>query len=217
MPNRTIFYFDGFNFYYGLKKSREQDPVWQKYYWLDFKKFCEQFLGPDHKLEKIKYFTAQPLALGKKQRQARLFRANRLLSPDLFSVIKGKYILKNMWCPNCRKYFEKPEEKRTDVNISVHMLQDCYLDRADTLILISADSDLVTPVRSIKTIFTDKKIKVYFPPSHNSKDLRHTVGGAISLSKNIYKFDNAVLPDTVSVDGETVEIPPEWVYNPPII
>lgn len=38
MNKRVIFYIDGFNFYYGLKRSRKANDQWAKCYWLDFVK-----------------------------------------------------------------------------------------------------------------------------------------------------------------------------------
>jgi len=36
---RTTFYFDGFNFYYGLKEKSNEDESWKEFYWIDFVKF----------------------------------------------------------------------------------------------------------------------------------------------------------------------------------
>ena len=49
---KTFVYIDGFNLYYSLKKT--------SYKWLDVQKLSETYLSSkDHKIEKIKYFTAQ--------------------------------------------------------------------------------------------------------------------------------------------------------------
>lgn len=89
---RVTFYFDGFNFYYGLKKKSSADVSWRKFYWIDFVKLCEQFLGPGQRLEKVKYFSAAPLNVGKQSRQSALFKANNLLNPDKFEIIRGKLL-----------------------------------------------------------------------------------------------------------------------------
>ena len=34
MPKRVTFYIDGFNFYYGLRRTRKANPRWGKYYWI---------------------------------------------------------------------------------------------------------------------------------------------------------------------------------------
>ena len=44
MP-RVTFYFDGFNFYNGLKESIKKDPTWRGCYWIDPVQFCKNFIG----------------------------------------------------------------------------------------------------------------------------------------------------------------------------
>ena len=76
---RVNFYVDGFNFYYGLKRLKAIDADWQKFYWLDFVKLFELFLGSNQILQKLYYFTAPPLSIRKSNRQGLLFDANKAL------------------------------------------------------------------------------------------------------------------------------------------
>ena len=159
---RVTFYIDGFNFYYGLKKKAGIDKSWKQFYWIDFVKLCEQFLGPDQTIEKVKYFSAAPLNIGKQSRQSALFKANTLSNPDKFEIIRGKYYKKTQTCKHCGDIFEVPEEKRTDVNISVTLIGDCLLDNTDILVIITADSDLIPPIEFILKNFPNKKVRIYF-------------------------------------------------------
>ena len=34
-------YIDGFNFYYGLRRTKRIEPQWADYYWIDMVKLCE--------------------------------------------------------------------------------------------------------------------------------------------------------------------------------
>lgn len=210
---RVSFYFDGFNFYYGLKKKAIEDPSWKKFYWLDFVKFCNQFLGPDQKIEKVYYFTAPPLSIQKQRRQSALLKANKLINNNKFEVVRGKYYKKDITCSICKGVFQKPEEKRTDVNISVYLIGDCALNKTDNLVVISADSDLVPPINFIKSNFPDKKIKVYFPPKNSSRDLFHASSRkVVYLEKNKYNFTNSVMDDIVynTDKSDRATIPPTW-------
>ena len=45
------------------------------------------------------------------------------------------------------------EEKRTDVDIATHLLVDCFLDDFDEAVVISNDSDLVSPIEMVKSTF----------------------------------------------------------------
>ena len=101
MAQRVTFYIDGFNFYYGLKRTKSIDPDWKAFYWIDFVKLFSQFLGKDQVLEKVIYFTASPLDPNKSSRQSALLNANRVLNPGKFEVVRGKYINKPIQCPSC--------------------------------------------------------------------------------------------------------------------
>ena len=215
--NRVIFYIDGFNFYYGLSTASKQNTMWKKFYWIDMVKFCESFLGENQELCKVIYFTASPLDAEKSSRQSSFLNANRLLNGEKFEIIRGKYIEKPIRCPNCHSDFMRPEEKKTDVNISVRMVEDCINNRADTLILISADSDLIPPLESIKRNFQDKNIKVYFPPSRYSRDIKDFLytqrKKPTLLEKNINRFESAVMSDIVGKNGKKYTIPESWKVN----
>lgn len=212
---RTIFYVDGFNFYYGLKNQTRMDAKWRQCYWIDFVKLFSQFLDNNDTLVKVKYFTASPLSSGKNSRQSALFKANDLLNGNTFQIIRGKYIERDIHCQNCHTHFTKPEEKRTDVNIATHLIGDCALDNVDKIVLVTADSDLIPPVDFIKSNFPNKRIKIYFPPSSFSNDLAHANPNkrVILLRDNYKKFENAFMPNTVyKADGsDSAIVPANWL------
>lgn len=214
MKQRVTVYVDGFNLYYALKSIKRIDPDWRKCYWIDYVNLFEQFLGPEQELVKVVYFTASPLNPSKNSRQSALLNANKLLHPTLFEVVRGQYIGKTYICPHCGFAISKPEEKRTDVNLSVRMIGDCVMDNTDVLILVSADSDLIPPIDFIYQNYPHKKVRVYFPPGHFCHDISHTLfvhrSKPVLLLKNKRKFINSIMPDEVSDDNTTVSIPGKW-------
>ena len=94
------------------------------------------------------------------------------------------------------------------------MMGDCEQNNTDTLILVSADSDLVPPVEFIKKYHPNKKIKIFFPPKSFSYDLNNFMKankGAITfLERSKIKFLNCIMPDIVTKDNITYTIPPKW-------
>lgn len=211
---RHTFYIDGFNFYYGIKRSMQADSKWGNAYWIDMVKLCSGFMATDEVLEKVIYFTAAPLSSGKSARQSAFLNANKLINKDKFEVVRGKYLEKHISCPYCGGDISRPEEKKTDVNISVRMLDDCIHGATDVITLVSADTDLIPPLEVIKSDFPDIKIKVMFPPSNYSHDIVSTMqswASKVTLMKNSYRrFENAVMPDTVSEMEKSYVIPNEW-------
>lgn len=207
--SRVTCYFDGFNFYNGLRDHAKDAPQWKNYYWLDFTKFCRQFFDADQDVT-VKYFTAPPSDNGKRSRQSALFAANLLLNGERFETINGQYQNKNIQCRSCKKIFDHPEEKRTDVNISVNMMLDCFFDKVDTLVLISADSDQVPTLQAIKQHFPDKKVKVYFPPSRRSSELLAIAKNVVFLENNEDKFNASIMPTTVEALNKKYSRPLNW-------
>ncbi len=177
-------------------------------------KLCESFLGEGQTLEKVIYFTASPLSPQKNSSQSAFLNANKLINGEKFDIIRGKYLDKHIIYPYGKGDISRPEEKKTDVNISIRMIEDCLLDTTDMVGLVSADSDLVPPIELIQRRSPEIGIKVYFPPSNFSNDLKdnliHHRSKPVLMIKNIRRFQSAVMPDVVSKDGKTYTIPDKW-------
>ena len=141
----------------------------------------------------------------------------KLINGNRFEIVRGKYLEKHIVCPYCKNDITRPEEKKTDVNISIRMIADCVLDKTDTIALVSADSDLVPPLEFIQKQYPQKGIKVYFPPSNYSSDLKdnllHHRSKPVLMNKNRLRFLNAIMPDIVEKDGKRYTIPDKWKQN----
>ena len=212
---RVNFYLDGFNWYYGLRRLKATDSDWQKFYWLDYVKLFQHFIGDGQVLQKVFYFTAPPLKIQKSNRQGLLLDANKVLNGNRFEVVKGQFYEKELVCPVCNSTYKKPEEKRTDVNIAVQMMGDCALDDVDTLVLVCADSDLIPPLQFIKKYYPVKKIRVYFPPDNYSGALRDFMKShkskVVRLEYSKIKFLDSIMPDVVTEkNGKSYTIPSKW-------
>lgn len=211
---RVTVYVDGFNFYYGLRTQKKLDSKWRKSYWINIVKLFEQFLGENQVLEKVIYFTASQLNKEKSARQSAFLNANKLINGSRFEIVRGKYLEKVIKCPNCHYSIIRPEEKKTDVNISIRMIADCVQDKTDVLILVSGDSDLVPPIEFIQDNYPTKKIRVYFPPSISSSNLSSNMkahkGKVVYMQNNFKKFEDSVMPDIVEAVGKSYSIPEKW-------
>jgi len=210
---KVIFYFDGFNFYYGLKSHTVSNNNWKDYYWMDFVKFCSQFIfeQDNQELQKVKYFTAPPKNVEKRGKQSALFKANQLINGDKFEIINGHYSDKYIECnAQCKQKFMVPEEKCTDVNLSLSMVNDCIENNVDTIVLITADSDQVSTIKYIKRKFPKIKIKVYFPPNRASNEIRHLMSSVVFLENHEEKFKNAKMAGKVTDGNKTYTRPENW-------
>lgn len=158
MAKSSIIYVDGFNLYYGAKRGTPHK-------WLDLETFFERLRQDDH-IQTIKYFTAE--VDGTRRTNQQIYLAALTTCPKV-QIILGRYKYKQVKCGvrqcnfNGGRFFRVPEEKRTDVSIAIHMLDDAHQQKADRLIIISGDSDLVPSVAMIKHRYPDIETIVYVP------------------------------------------------------
>jgi len=201
--NRVIAYIDGFNLYFGLREKG-----WRRFYWLNVQLLVQNLLKFNQELVMTKYFTARVIgSLDKQKRQSTFIEALETL-PDL-KIFYGKYQLNPRECPNCGFRDRVPNEKMTDVNIAVEMLLDAVNDEFDTALLLSADSDLVPPVRAIKNTFTQKRIVVVFPPKRESTELSNIAHACLRIGRA--NFARSLFPDKVKkADGFVLQRPTTW-------
>ena len=159
----------------------------------------------------LTYFTSISVDEENATRQRELFNANKLLNGDKFELVYGQYYPLNIKCSNCQYITHKHVEKRTDVNIAIKMIEDCYENRVDVISLVSADSDLIPSIELIQKIFPNILIRVYFPPSNYSyhfyKKIRKGKDMLIQLEKNFPNFIKSKMPDIVTDGVKSYTIP----------
>ncbi len=146
---KTILYIDGFNLFYSAIKGT---PL----RWLNPVSLVARAF-PKNQIVAAKFFTAKVSALpsnpGQPIRQMMFWRALHTL-PDL-QIIEGDFRTREIMAavvnppPNFMRVF-KTEEKGSDVNLATHLLLDGFRDRYECAIVVSGDSDLVTPIRMVR-------------------------------------------------------------------
>jgi uncharacterized LabA/DUF88 family protein len=201
MMERVAFYIDGFNLYFGLLEQNADLK------WLDVRSLCENYLQPNQEITSCKYFTARINNDQQKQRRQNTYL--EALETTEIEIIYGKYHTRAQTCWRCNNTWPKHEEKMTDVNIAVSMLTDAMSNAYDTAILISADSDLVPPVRAIRNNFKDKKVIALFPPDRNSYELKNAANHTIYLGRSRLK-KSQFASTVVSNSGFNLTKPGTW-------
>jgi uncharacterized LabA/DUF88 family protein len=169
----TYVYVDGFNLYYGaLRRTR--------FKWLDLDKLCSLVLK-NTPVAKIKYFTARvvprPNDPDQSTRQEMYLRA--LGTNPKIEVYFGHFLSHPVRMPLCDaggaltgKYETvlKTEEKGSDVNIAAHLMLDAHFSNFDQAIIISNDSDLLTPIKFVRRQF-GKRVGILNPHQRPSQVL----------------------------------------------
>ncbi len=160
---KTIVYVDGFNLYYGVLKNTS-------YKWLNFDALVKNLLTKNE-IICLKYFTAHVTDVLRRKNQTTYINALYKTIP-YFECIYGYFREKNVTI----RHLNPPpdivhgiasEEKCTDVNIAVEIVNDCHTLAFDCVVLISNDSDLERAIGIAKK--TGKKIVLITPKHKNSK------------------------------------------------
>ncbi len=207
MKKRVIFYVDGFNLYHSLLDASSKSRFGAKLKWLDIHKLMTSFLSRNEQLIQIKYFSA--IFEANPQKANRHRRYIKVLKDKKIKVILGKFKHKDLYCKRCHRNYRSTEEKRTDVNIALHILQDAYKNRYDTIILVSGDTDLIPAIKMLKADFPTKKIGVIFPYGRKNLELANQVH--FNKKIKIIDMEIAILPDAYNLrDGKVLTLPEEW-------
>ena len=206
---RTFVYVDGFNLYYGALRG----TPWK---WLDLPALFAKVLQPRHDILKIKYFTARVSGTAadpsKPQRQDVYLRALRCYRPEV-EVYFGHFLTHRVRAALAQPAGDlrtveviRTEEKGSDVNLAVHLLNDGWLDACDCAVVVSNDSDIAEAMRMVKEQH-GKRIGLVTPGTRRpSQQLmvhadfaRHVRPGALRQSQ---------LPDPIP--GTSIRKPAPW-------
>lgn len=171
---RVMAFIDGFNLYHALEKfeygvDEADEGRYRKYKWLCLTSLIKRFTAPDtEELVGVQYFTTYPDWDPKKR-----FRHTEFVGAQKYRgviVTFGEFKNKTIKCRgSCKEEFITNEEKQTDINIAVAMLD--LADQYDKLILLTADSDQVPALRLIKKLHPAKLLATLPPVGRNSKEL----------------------------------------------
>lgn len=171
MGIRTTAFVDGFNLYHALGELGENHLKW-----LDLRRLLVQFApAPQYELTRVLYFSAFATWIPEAYARHRAYVA--ALQATGVEVVMGKFKKKARSCKRCGATWEGHEEKETDVNLALMLLELAYAGAFDRALVLSADSDLTPAVRAVRRLFADKEVRILTPPGRFTPgDLREAAG-----------------------------------------
>lgn len=201
---RVMVYVDGFNLYHGMRQS-----FGRTYHWLDLESLSRRLLKRDQHMLRVRYFTARVRRTeAGRLRQVHYLEALAAHCSKL-EIIEGRFQRKTIMCQSCRRRWVTYEEKESDVNIAIAMVEDAARDRYDTALVISADSDLSPAVRAARRIRPSTRVVAVFPPRRYSDELKRVADGVFWLGRD--KLKRSQLPDEiVTANGIKLTRPAYW-------
>lgn len=183
---------DGFNYYHKLKNYQKNNGICVK--WLDYMSMLKVAIKNHmHNTEfdmEVIFFSA--LATHRSQEsQSRHRNYIKALKTSGVNIVLGEFKEKYIDpCSDCKQkrpneMLLKHEEKHTDVNIAITMLEKAINNEFDRVYLLSEDNDYVPVVKRVKTLCPNKEIIICPPPQKN-----YNVHSLVSASgeKIFYRF-----------------------------
>jgi uncharacterized LabA/DUF88 family protein len=210
--NRVAVFVDGFNLYHGVRELHRPHLKW-----LDLRLLASKMIRrKSQSIVGIYYFSA--MADHDPARAARHREYINALQVCEVTPVLGKFKDKDkrfrccMGCPHPH-YETTKEEKETDVNIALAMLNMAYKRLYDSAILISADSDLAPVIRLLRTEFPKLSITVAAPPCRGSKVLEAEATEYRKISSRL--IARCLLAEKIVDPGGNVVATRPSDYDPP--
>ena len=207
---RTAVYIDGFNLYYWVKPT--------PYRWIDLKLLCANALRAprfSHEIVAVKYFTARVSDNqndpGAANRQDVYLQALIASTPE-FQPYFGEFRRKPKRMPRVNPgggtgptvEVWATEEKGSDVNLAVELVNDAWLDRYDLAVVVSNDSDLCSALSVVKQ--RRKRVGVLVRGDARVVSLRKVSNFQKTLTEP--ELQGALLPR--EIPGTNIRIPDAW-------
>lgn len=208
MP-RVVTFIDGFNLYHALDWFEwDNDHLkYRKYKWLDLKKLSSMFVFGKDTLADVLYFTTLASWDAGKVARHRLYI--RALENEGVKTVYGEFKRKRKHCNLCGGNFWSREEKQTDVNIALFLLQMAIIGAYDKAIIISGDTDLLPAVKAVRAIYPGKELGVVIPIGKVSEDFKKQADFHYKMRE--HHLVKSRFPDPLTLqDGTVLHCPPTW-------
>ena len=231
MKKKVYAYIDWFNLYHALQKKIQQpgSSRSKEYQRADMRKLLTPFLEEDESLHMVYFFTAYTSrSSDAKKRHKALVAWLRKTWTDVilgrFSKVQRSYVSKwnnvisltydsadqkmcHASCKVKKLTYRTFEEKETDVNMALKILEDWLLEKYDTAFIVSWDSDIVPPIKRINALAKkwtiQKKIfKNIVVPGTKWKTMQRACDSYHIIPAK--HFQNALLPDHIQTDPSTI-------------
>lgn len=202
---KTYVYIDGFNFYYGCIRN-------SPYRWLDLFKFAQSML-PKNDVVRVKYFTAIVKSSTKDPtkvvRQQTYLRA--LSTIPQIEIFLGSFQSHPVKRPKAdgsgTVEVIDMKEKGSDVNLATELLVDGFTDLYDVAAVVSNDSDLVAPIRAVRTKL-GKAVGIINPHQRQSVELR--ISASFIKEVRTWALAQSLLPSVLHDANGEIHRPDGW-------
>jgi len=203
---RVLVLIDGFNIYHSIA-SNPYFPAFRKYRWLNLKKLVQCFMVQNEQIVDILYFSAY--MFWKPEKVARHQLYTKALRSEGIKIIMSEFKKKQVKCEKCKEYYDKYEEKQTDVQIAINLFKGAIDDSFDKAIVVSGDSDLMPALEAVKLRFPKKELHLLFP-SRRTSELLKQIADQYSKIREKHLASSQFPNEIILPDGEVLRKPVEY-------
>lgn len=205
---RITCFVDGFNLYHALHAIGK--PYLK---WLDLRTlFSHLTRSKSQIITQILFFSAYPTWKPSSYQRHRQYVA--ALSATGVTPVMGQFKNKPKQCLKCGIQWVNHEEKETDVNMALALLDIAYKDQYDHAFLLTRDSDLAPAVHKVKQNFPEKKITIFAPYNYrHSSELLQAADANKSI--NLKHLSTSLFPAEIFDVGGNLVVKRPLEYAPP--
>lgn len=202
---RIISFIDGFNLYHAI------DDLKQNHFkWVNLRGLSEAFItSSQEELVDVYFFSAY--ATWRQKSHLRHLKYVQALEAVGVTTVLGHFKEKKRRCRECKVEFLAHEEKETDVNIAIKLLDLAHKKAFDKALIITADSDLCPVINLISNEFKEIELSILVPPN------RYQIARELRTSVRTFKIkkmhlENNLLPEKVTNQKtqKIIQIPQEY-------
>lgn len=197
-------FIDGFNLYHAIDDLKDNSLKW-----LNLRLLSEAYIQKSkEELKEVFYFSA--FATWKEEAYRRHKAYVKALKASGITNIIGHFKEKQKKCIKCGTRWTAHEEKESDVNLALYIVQQAYEDNYDKALIITADSDICPAIKMVKKKFPNKELMVLTPPNRYriTRELRDLAQTQRIKQKHLQ--DNLLKPLITLENGEVITLPDKY-------
>lgn len=178
--NRVLVLIDGFNYYHKLKEYQTKYNKCVK--WLNYRSLTESWLSEDDDKESIQIFYFSAIATWRGAESVTRHKTYiKALENEGIIPVYGEFKQKKTHrckngekCTNCtcepdKKKLIRHEEKNSDVNLAITLVEKSLKKEYDKCFILSADNDFASAITKARELNPKVKIIIQPPPLSRKK------------------------------------------------
>ncbi len=205
---RVACYVDGFNLYHAINNLGLDHLKWT-----DLIGLMGAFIQPEkHEIVSVNYYSA--LATHYPASAARHEVYLSALRHSGVNVVLGEFKNKPRECRRCGTRWMGHEEKQTDTNIALGMVEGAYNNRYDAVFLVTGDSDMTPALALINEMTKSRSIKLIGPPGRRFGKELCKMAHKTAKIKTVHLERNLFPEQVINNEGKIICTRPKR-YDPP--